>query len=293
MPTLSVILPVYNAAKYLSLSIESILWQDFTDFELLIIDDGSTDESMDIITRYLKDKRVKLFSSSHNGLVSVLNKGIQLSNGKYIARMDADDISLPSRFSTQIDYLQADNSIGVIGTKTLVIDEYGSFKNNGIYKFDADGINIRMLKENHLCHPSVMIRRELFIKYGLYNQMYKHAEDYELWLRFSKNTKLYNTDEILLMYREHDSNISLTKFAEQSMMASILIYLYSKKINLPNTFSEINFTQIKSICDAEEFKEIIKVWRKGVDDMLILKKEFNLDMLPEQLTFYYTIFGNE
>ena len=205
-PRISVLMTAYNAEKYLAQAIESILNQTYTDYEFIIINDGSTDDTPNIIQRYAdQDSRIIFVNNKQNqGLIAVLNQGLDMARGEFIARMDADDISLPQRFAKQVAYLDANPDVGVLGT--LI---------HGFDKLDAPGIQIPvvtvfdMLQQNYIAHPSVMMRKALLDKYNLrYNPDYKHCEDLELWSRMIFLTKFHNIMEVLLMYRITGNNIS-------------------------------------------------------------------------------------
>ena len=202
-PLISVVMAVYNSASYLEEAIESILNQDFTDFEFIIINDGSTDESEEILKQYAKyDNRIKLYSQENQGLPASLNRGFQLSCGKYIARMDADDISLPERFRTQVAFMEEHPEVGICGTWVKTIGESRSCIN----KYPVDDATIRcwLLFGIGLAHPSVVLRRELFKQKKLdYKPSYSYCQDYELWIRASNYCSFSNIPEVLLLYRLH------------------------------------------------------------------------------------------
>ncbi len=217
-PRVSVILPAYNSEKYIDESINSILNQTFTDFELIILNDGSTDKTPEIIQKYAdSDKRIIFVNNRENrGLIAVLNQGLDMARGEYIARMDSDDISLPERFDKQVKYLDQNPDVGVLGTKI-----------QGFGVIDAAGIQIPvvtaidMLKDNYIAHPSVMVRKSIIDKYNLrYNPDYIHCEDMELWSRMIFLTKIHNIMEILLMYRITGNNISTQNWNHQKTMST-------------------------------------------------------------------------
>jgi glycosyltransferase involved in cell wall biosynthesis len=211
MPLISVILPVYNAEKYVAAAIESILTQTFTDFELLIFNDGSSDRSKEIIQQY-NDPRIKFFDDSANaGLVACLNAGIDLATGKYIARMDADDISLPERFKIQIDFLENNPEIGICGGWIYEITSSDDPRERKLYKYlpTHDEICIKLLRHNSFAHPVVMMRRSVLIDHGIrYEKEFFPSEDYRLWIRLKQVTRFYNIPQILLYYRVHPNQTS-------------------------------------------------------------------------------------
>lgn len=208
-PRVTVLMPVYNGEKYLKEAIESILSQTFTDFEFLIINDGSADKSAEILQSF-NDPRIRLVHNERNiGLIGTLNKGIKLSRGKYIARMDCDDISLPKRLSVQVRFMEKHAEIGVCGSWVKIIGLKKSFA--GEYFQKDEDLRAYMLLSTPFAHPSVMIRKDVLDTHNLeYDESYKHAEDYELWSRIIKHTKISNIPEVLLGYRKHPESVSQT-----------------------------------------------------------------------------------
>ncbi len=203
---ISVILPVYNGEKYLKEAIESILNQTYTNFEFIIIDDGSKDSSLEIIREYEKeDERIVVVSRENKGLIATLNEGMERAKGKYIARMDQDDISLPERFERQIKVMK-NNNIMVCGTYTKVIDEDGKYIKDGIVPTQDDEIVKKLLEcTNPLFHPTVMFKKFDNI---FYNEFAHNCEDYELWLKYTEIGKIENLPEYLLKYRIELSSIT-------------------------------------------------------------------------------------
>jgi glycosyltransferase involved in cell wall biosynthesis len=198
-PRVTVLMPVYNGEEYVREAMESILSQTFKDFEFLIINDGSTDGSVEIILSF-QDKRIRLIHNGKNlGLIQTLNKGIAHSRGEYVVRMDCDDISLPSRLQKQIDYMNENTAVGVCGTWVRMI---GPGRRTIRYPTDSDSIRCHLLFYSALAHPSVIFRKDTIEKYQLYyNSSYVRAEDYELWVRAGKFVKLANLSEPLVKYR--------------------------------------------------------------------------------------------
>ena len=183
-PKVTVLMPVYNGEQYLREAIDSILSQTFADFDFLIIDDGSTDLSEEIIKTY-RDSRIGLVHNGKNrGLINTLNKGLDLSQGEFIARMDCDDISLPTRLQKQLLFMESNSHIGVCGTwvETIGDDPGHIFQ----YPTDPQKIQSQLLFDSPLAHPSVIMRRSLLDKFHLrYNPQYLHAEDWFFWQRCS------------------------------------------------------------------------------------------------------------
>ena len=203
MPKISVLMPVYNAEEYVADAISSILEQTFSDFEFIIINDGSRDKTAAIVKSF-KDERIKFIDNPKNqGLIVVLNQGLDLCRGEYIARMDADDISYPERFAKQIDFLDNHLDVGLLGTAG---ENFGDNNDRHYQPEDVDVIDL--LRGVCFYHPSVMIRRSVLIDNGLkYNKNYYLVEDYELWARMLKVCRLCNLNEILIKYRVHAKSV--------------------------------------------------------------------------------------
>ena len=199
-PLISVILSIYNGEKYLKEAIESILSQSYNNFEFIIVNDGSTDRSLEIINTY-NDERIVLISRENRGLIESLNEGIKRAKGKYIARMDADDISLPNRLEEQIRFMKKNIDIGVCGTAIIGFGE--EIKEKAWKLSSADkSLKTELLFSSCFAHPTVMIRRDILIDNNLYyNENYVHAEDFELWTQMEKYTKFANLKIPLLKYR--------------------------------------------------------------------------------------------
>lgn len=201
---ISVVMAVYNGAEYLEVAIDSILKQTYSNFEFIIINDGSTDDTAQILRRYEQlDERIAVYTQVNQGLPKSLNRGLQLAQGQYIARMDADDISLPERFAKQVEFMETHSDIGICGTWIKTISEVGSTCINQ-YPSSHDAIQYWLLFGTGLSHPTVMLRRKLLEQYGLqYNPAFTYCQDFELWVRSSDYTRLANIPEVLLLYRVH------------------------------------------------------------------------------------------
>ena len=206
-PKVMVLMPVYNGEKYIKDAVDSILSQTYRDFEFLIINDGSTDGSMEVLKTY-KDPRIHIVHNEKNlGVILTLNKGIDLAQGEYIARMDCDDISLPERLEKQVSFMDAHPEIAACGTWLETMDTRESILR---YPVAPDIIKCRLLFENSMAHPSTIIRTHILREDNLrYDPDYKHAEDYQFWVKISRRHLLTNIDEVLYRYRIHDKNVSV------------------------------------------------------------------------------------
>lgn len=210
-PILSVILPVYNGQDYLVEAINSVLSQSFDDFELVIINDGSTDSSATIIEK-LDDSRIRFFQQTNKGLPATLNKAISLARGEYIARQDQDDVSFRHRFEQQVAFLEANQDVGIIGTSAEIW--VGNSPSNRFLRHPTEDALLKfdLLFDNHFVHSSVMIRRAVFDDLGGYSENFlrQPPEDYELWSRVMKKYKVANLPDVLLKYREVEGSMSRT-----------------------------------------------------------------------------------
>jgi glycosyltransferase involved in cell wall biosynthesis len=217
VPLISVILPAYNAEKYIEAAVTSILLQTFRDFELIIIDDGSNDKTYEIVKNLAnKDKRVYVLSRENRGLVSSLNEGIDLANAPLIARMDADDIALPERLYEQVNFLNNHSDIVCVGTAQIIIDEDGDELTCLSVPSENSVIQEKLLQGHcPLEHPSVMFRTEAVRALGAYRKDCEAAEDYDLWLRLGEIGKLANINKPLIKYRYLSSSISAANQSKQ------------------------------------------------------------------------------
>lgn len=214
-PLVSIIMPVYNSEKFLRESIESILGQTFTDFEFIIVNDGSTDSSLEIIKEYAnRDIRIKIIDQKNTGIIGALNNALKSSKGTYIARMDSDDISNPDRIKKQIEYIEKENAY-LCGTWAHIIDTNGVINTEKEFNYPPKTWKenkLSMIKWNPFIHPSVLFKRELYEEEkdnnGNLYRNYKHIEDYELWTRINPKYKSVNLQEYLLNYRIHDNQIT-------------------------------------------------------------------------------------
>ena len=223
LPRISVAMSVYNNATYLPHAIESILAQTLSDFEFLIVNDGSTDESGAIIDRFARlDSRIRPIHQTNAGLITSLNAMISLAQAPLIARMDGDDIALPERFARQVKFLDAHPGIGVLGTGCTCIDELGkpsSYKFNNVTS--PQDVLDDLRNGPPLCHPSVIMRRDAVRAVGGYHRAYTHCEDYDLWLRLSERVDMANLPDRLLLYRQSETQVSNRHAYVQKIGAAI------------------------------------------------------------------------
>lgn len=212
MARISVLMASHNGAKYLRQSLDSILSQTFSDFELIIVDDASTDKTLKILEEYAKkDSRLKVCINEENkGLTASLNIALkQISaDTEYICRMDDDDICEQNRFEKQIEYFMANSQIGIVGSNAIIIDDKNMIIGKRKVPAEHNKILATLPRYNPIIHPSVMIRREVLEKVGGYNEKYRTSQDYALWFRLAADgVKFANLQECLLKYRETRSAV--------------------------------------------------------------------------------------
>lgn len=238
MPRVSVLMPAYNAEKYIGDAIKSILNQTFTDFELIIINDGSTDNTKQIIKQF-DDERIKYFENDENrGVIFTLNRGLKEIESEFIIRMDADDISLPNRFAEQIKFMDNNPQIGLSGTAIEIFNEDTSRIN--YFPSNPEELKTELIFNNLICHPSIIIRSRIFKEHPiLFEKKYLHAEDYAMWIILSKWVKFSNLNKVLLKYRDSESNI--TKIADKQITERKQVF--AEITNLIYNFLKINQSQ--------------------------------------------------
>jgi glycosyltransferase involved in cell wall biosynthesis len=210
LPRVSVLLPVYNAEGYLPAMLESLQRQTLGDYEVIMVDDGSTDRSGAILERAAAgDPRFRLIRQEANtGIVAALNRGIDECRAPYIARMDADDIALPDRFERQVAYMQANPDIVALGTSLAYIDARG----RSLHRVRRCALGRSMLRGNPLLHPTVMLRRSVLAQHALrYRAEFIYAEDYHMWLELSRVGRLAALDEVAYLYRVSDTTLRSRK----------------------------------------------------------------------------------
>lgn len=214
----SVVLPVFNAADFLPASIESVLRQSLQNFELIIIDDGSTDRSKEVIAGYAKkDSRIRFHHRANRGVVATLNEGMALARAPYIARMDADDIAMEQRLEKQLACLTAHPATVAVGAALEYLGPGGPTGVTTTPPLSAAAIRRRLPTANCISHPTVIMRKDAVIGVGGYRTPFVHAEDYDLWLRLMKRGDLENLPEVLLQYRVHEKQVSAQHLKTQAI----------------------------------------------------------------------------
>lgn len=225
-PTVSVLLPVYNAERYLERAVRSVLEQTFSDFEAIAVDDGSKDNSKKILERFAaSDARIRVISRPNTGIVGALNDGLAVARGEFIARMDGDDISLPGRFQAEIDHLRAHPDCIAVGTAVQIIDSRGAVVDRYNPPFEHEPIVAELLRGNGgaLIHPAAMFRAAALRKVSGYDQAFCKVEDLDLYLRLSREGRLANIPLLGLQYRQHvQSTNFIHRETQRPLMTRIL-----------------------------------------------------------------------
>jgi glycosyltransferase involved in cell wall biosynthesis len=206
MPSVSILMPVYNAGPYLSEAIESMLNQTYTDFDLIVLDDCSTDNSAEVAKSFTDSRIVYHRNEVNSGLANNLNTGLKMAKGKYIARMDGDDISLPHRLQTQIDFMESNPDIDLC---SCAMQMFGADNQLWVRDRDPEQVKISMMFYSAVLHASSVFRKDVFENNNLYyNQETFPAEDYDLWSRAIFHCKMVNLPDVMYLYRMHGTQVT-------------------------------------------------------------------------------------
>jgi glycosyltransferase involved in cell wall biosynthesis len=214
IPKVSVVMSVYNDESYIREAVESILNQTFKDFEFIIINDGSTDRTRDILLLYT-DKRIRLFDQENRGLTKSLNRGLSLAKGSYIARMDGNDISEPERFAEEVRLLEQNEKIGLVGTYAYRMDEQSQIVSLYTYKTTTEEIREDLWVDCSFCHSSVMFRKICAEEVGMYREKVGPSEDYDLWFRIAERFDVANLPMPLHKFRINSLGVTVARRFEQ------------------------------------------------------------------------------
>jgi glycosyltransferase involved in cell wall biosynthesis len=230
-PVISVVMSVYNGQKYLRESIDSILNQTCKNFEFIIINDGSDDNSLDILLEYqTKDNRLLIVNQNNIGLTRSLNRGVKLVASEYIARQDADDISLPTRLEKQLNYMKNHPQVAVVGCLGDFFNADGVLRTARDYKYSRTGIKRHLASKNLFMHGSAMMRKSHLEKVGFYREFFRHSQDYDLWLRLSQYFDIDILPEKLYQYRVTPEAISVSKWPVQKKYVDIARKLHAERL---------------------------------------------------------------
>lgn len=236
-PVVTILLPAYNAEQYIREAIQSILEQSFSDFELLVINDGSEDNTASILQSF-RDKRIRILHHHRNyGLIHSLNEGLTEARGKYIARMDADDVSISMRIAKQVAVMQKYKNVDICFSYTQSHQRFQIYRHSPL---SSDEIKIKLIFDNIIAHPTVMFRKRFLTEHELsYRPEYLHAEDYGLWMESIFLTDFYLIPVPLLYYREHKAQISKQHTQQQRNTVNKIHRHFFQKISLNPSHEEL------------------------------------------------------
>ena len=212
---------VFNGVEYLAEAMDSMLAQTFGDFELIVVDDGSTDSSPAVLADYAKrDPRVRIVPQKNAGLTAALNAAAKLATGDLLARMDPDDVALPERLAEQVAFMDEHPEITLLGTRVTLIDPYGTPYQNPLHPLHHDEIDAKLLAGEGwaIVHPAAMMRRSAFEAVNGYDERYRTSQDFDLWLRMAEAGKLANLPTPLLKYRQHLGSANFKKAEQQKKL---------------------------------------------------------------------------
>jgi glycosyltransferase involved in cell wall biosynthesis len=265
----TVLLPVYNAGPPIDAALESVIRQKFADYEILVIDDCSTDDSLQRIRRdEARHPRIRVIAHPTNrGLAATLNEGLVAARGEYVARMDQDDESLPDRLATQVAFLDANPKCAVVGAYVYYMGATRSHDRLFPLPVEADVIAATLPKYNCMCHPATMLRRQAILDLGGYREQFKNAEDYDLWLRVSRSHALANIPAPLLRYRFSTSGMTLGRKWQQLYF----VYLAHAAHREPNaSFDELNKAAAAAIAATDRDQFFGVVLRGTLEELVAL-----------------------
>ena len=268
MPNISVVIPAYNAAKFLSDAIESILKQTFQDFEVIVIDDCSTDDTWKVIKSFAKkDSRIRPYQNKQNlGIAGNRNKGVSLAKGKYLVWQDADDISLSMRLEKQFRFMEKHSEVGIVGG---YIKLFRGSITLGIREYPLHDSSLRqcIFRYSPIAQPAAMVRLEALHKVGAYNLKYPPAEDIDMTFRIGEYYKLANIPEIVVRYRESDTSATFTRLRKMELSTLEIRHKHSKSVKYKMTIGDriYNFAHYISVwCIPPKLKiRLFNFWRNS------------------------------
>jgi glycosyltransferase involved in cell wall biosynthesis len=262
-PEVSVVMSIYNGLPYMSEAIESILNQTFSEFEFIIVDDGSADGSLDVMKSY-RDDRITIVQQEHKGLIPSLNNAINKARTSLICRMDADDISLPHRLQVQYRWMLENPNVAVLGTGCRCVDSHGRLTSKkSTFSSNHEQVLKNVLKARKggsIIHPTVMMRRNSVIRAGGYHDRFPVCEDLDLWLRLSKFSKIHVIPDVLLLYRIHKGGVCFSKRETQllsGILARVCYYLRQEGLPDPSLSTDGQWFELYNLA-----KEIVE--RRGL-----------------------------
>jgi glycosyltransferase involved in cell wall biosynthesis len=230
-PIISVVMSVYNGQKHLRESIDSILNQTCKNFEFIAINDGSKDNSLDILLEFqTTDNRILIVNQNNIGLTRSLNRGLRLAVSEYIARQDADDISIPARLEKQLNYMENHPQVAVLGCLGDFFNSDGVIRMGRDYKYSQAGIKRHLANKNLFMHGSAIMRKSHLKKVGFYREFFRHSQDYDLWLRLSQYFDIDILPEHLYQYRVTPEAVSVSRWSIQKKYADIAKKLHAERL---------------------------------------------------------------
>lgn len=282
-PLVSVVLPVYNGEKFIRQSVISILDQDYTNLELILVDDGSTDQTRVLYTS-INDERLRVTRFENNkGLIDALNTGIAKSTGKYIARMDSDDISFPNRISEQVRFMEKNPQVGVLGS-SFIIDRNGKKRQRPVTT-GSDRIKANFLFRNALNHPTVMLRKKIIeVSNCAYRSTALHAEDLDLWIRLSPFTEFDNLEHALVMYRSHSEQVSVLQAQKQKETIKQIQKNLLEQLRMSFSTEEFDLhisLFYREFVSSPEYLEAMSAWLGRIIESNNTARIYNPDALSE------------
>lgn len=286
-PTISCVMPAYNAQRYLRSAIESILQQTWGDFELIVVDDGSTDQTLPILREYeKKDARVRPISRPNTGHTGAINDGIAAARGEFIARMDSDDLALPERFFKQLEFLRQHPEVVLVGASVELIDPYDIPIGESIVPTTHSEIDAKLMEGSGgtIPHPVAMFRRSAYDRVGPYRSKFNGSEDLDLWLRMAEIGRVANLPEILLKYRRHYQSFSFAKNQVQMQHKANILGEACERRGLPKPEVDLNKHWKPAPMDQQLLKwgwRAMKIGRidaaRGYAKLLLRIKPLSLD----------------
>lgn len=259
-PIITVLMPVYNCKEYVAEAVESILGQTFADCEFIIVNDGSTDGTGPILDEFARrDHRIRLLHQENRGVTSSLNRAISLAKGRYIARMDADDVSLPQRFQAQVSFMEREPRVAICGTSIRIINGTGRMLSIRRYPTTMDGIRCLLFSGTALAHPTFLMRTALLKRLGqlYYDPDFQCGQDYDLLVRVAERAELANLPGCYLAYRVHEAGVSARQHALQMKNTDRIRFRQLAKLGVSP--SEEEMTVHKCVLDpvALGFEELV------------------------------------
>lgn len=235
-PAVSILMSVYNGDVYLAEAMDSVLAQTFTDFELIVVDDGSTDRSPTMLADYAKrDARVCVVTQKNAGLTAALNHAAKLAAAPLLARMDPDDVALPQRLAKQVAYLAGHPHVTLLGTRVMLIDPYGTVYQHPQHALVHEELDTKLMEGEGwaIVHPAAMMRRDAFENVGGYDERFRTSQDFDLWLRMAETGRLANLAEPLLKYRQHLGSANFAKAEQQKKLKVQILNEARRRRGLP------------------------------------------------------------